>query len=194
MKTNILNKILIIILFTSLIILLIYIGYVLIYKTFIYPTKYSKYVIEAASINNIDPYLIFAIIKQESNFNKNACSKKEAKGLMQILDSTAYEIAQNIAVIDTKNIDLYDAKTNIYIGTKYFKTLVDRYNGNIRLAICAYNAGLGNVDKWKQSYDIYSNSEVNISNIPFKETKTYLVNIIKYYNKYVKLYNQRILR
>ena len=164
----------------------VYLGYIIICKTFIYPIKYDKYVIAAAKENNIDPYLVFAIIKQESNFDKNACSNKKAKGLMQILDSTAEEISQDI---NTEQIDLYDAKTNIYIGVKYFRTLVDRYDGNIRLALCAYNAGLGNVDKWVNSENIYLDSKINISNIPFKETQKYLVNVLKYYDKYVSLYS-----
>ncbi len=154
----------------------------LILKKFVYVITYDKYVSQAASETNIDPYLIFAIIKQESKFDKYATSKKEAKGLMQILDSTAKEIAQ------TEDIDLYDAKTNISIGTKYFKSLVDRYEGNIHLAICAYNAGLGNVDKWMQSEEIYSNGTLVIANIPFNETKEYLTNILSYYDKYVELY------
>lgn len=187
-KKRLYNNILITMIVIILAIILTCISYTVICKKFIYPTKYSKYVLEAADNNNIDPYLIFAIIKQESKFNKNATSNKEAKGLMQLLDSTAEETAVDIEYINSDSIDLFDAKTNIYIGVKYFRTLVDRYDGNIRLAICAYNAGLGNVDKWILSEDIYSGGELNISNIPFEETKTYLVNILNYYNKYVKLY------
>lgn len=171
-----------------LLIILACVSYILICKKVIYPTKYSKYVVAAAKENNIDPYLIFAIIKQESKFNKNATSGKNAKGLMQLLDSTAEEIVLEIENIDENNIDLYDASTNICIGVKYFKSLVDRYDGNIHLAICAYNAGLGNVDKWILSTDIYSNGHINISNIPFEETKEYLVNILEFYDKYVDLY------
>lgn len=154
----------------------------LILKNYIYVTTYDKYVQEAASIENIDPYLIFAIIKQESKFDKYATSKKNAKGLMQLLDSTAVEISGN------EDVDLYDAKTNISIGVKYFKSLLDRYEGNIHLAICAYNAGLGNVDKWIKSEEIYKDGKVIIANIPFSETKEYLVNILNYYDKYVELY------
>ena len=175
----------------ALIVLLIifgYISYILICKQVIYPIKYNKYVQQAAKENNIDPYLIFAIIKQESKFNKNAISNKEAKGLMQILDSTAEEMVNDISTIDNENIDLFDAKTNIQIGVRYFKSLVDRYNGNIHLAICAYNAGLGNVDKWILSENIYKEGHVNISAIPFDETRIYLTDILKYYNRYVKLY------
>ena len=168
--------------------LLIYLGYILVCKTYIYPTIYSCYVLDAASRYNVDPYLIFSIIKQESKFNKNACSTKKAKGLMQLLDSTAEEMAVDMAEITSTSLDLFDSKTNIYIGTKYFRTLIDRYNGNVRLAICAYNAGLGNVDKWKLSESIYSDSKVKISNVPFEETKEYLANILKFYNKYVSLY------
>ena len=171
-----------------LLLILACISYILICKKIIYPTKYNKYVQKAAKENNIDPYLIFAIIKQESKFNKNAMSKKEAKGLMQLLDTTAEEIALNIPYMDEKNIDLFDASTNICIGVKYFRSLVDRYEGNIHLAICAYNAGLGNVDKWMLSEEIYSDGHVSVSCIPFEETRTYLTNILKYYNKYVNLY------
>lgn len=184
MKTRGINIIILVILFIAI----VYMGYIIVAKHIIYPIKYSNYVIEASKENNVDPYLIFAIIKQESKFNKDVCSNKNAKGLMQLLDSTAVEMAADIDGIDINNIDLFDAKTNIYVGVKYFRTLLDRYDGNIRLAICAYNGGLGNVDKWKLSEDIYSQSEVNISNIPFKETKEYLVKILKYYNKYVELY------
>lgn len=171
-----------------LLIILVILGFRFIYKKYLYPTKYNKYVQKAAVDNNIDPYLIFAIIKQESKFNKNALSNKDAKGLMQILDTTAKEVATDIKHLDENNLDLFDASTNICIGVKYFKTLLDRYDGNIHLAICAYNAGLGNVDKWKESKHIYSNGHVNISNIPFEETKNYLINILNYYDKYVKLY------
>ena len=166
-----------------------YISYKFICRKIIYPTKYDKYVEQAASENDIDPYLIYAIIKQESNFNKDSISNKNAKGLMQILDSTAEETAIKIDYIDSRDIDLYDSTTNISIGTKYLKSLINRYNGNIYLGICAYNAGLGNVDKWILSEDIYLNEHLNISNIPFKETKTYLTNILKYYQKYIDLYS-----
>lgn len=188
-KNKIFNHIIKSIVIGLLIIALIYIIYDIICKQYIYPIKYEEYVVEAAEENNIDPYLIFAIIKQESKFDKTVCSNKGAKGLMQLLDSTASEIAQDIECIDENSIDLFDAKTNIFIGAKYFKTLVDRYNGNIKLAICAYNAGLGNVDRWQTVESIYSNFNVHISNIPFEETKTYLINVLKFYNKYVELYN-----
>lgn len=184
-KINILKYIVIAILLS----IVIYLSYIVICKTFIYPIKYDKYVIIAAKENNIDPYLVFAIIKQESNFDKNACSNKKAKGLMQILDSTADEISKEISYINSDELDLFDAKTNIYIGVKYFRTLLDRYDGNIRLALCAYNAGLGNVDKWINSENIYLDTKINITNIPFKETQKYLVNILKYYDKYVSLYD-----
>ena len=182
--SNILTVILVLILVSTL----IYLGYRFICKIYIYPIKYSKYVQKSASDNNIDPYLIFAIIKKESKFNNNSISKKNAKGLMQVLDTTAKEISKDMPNIEETSIDLFDPETNILIGTKYFKTLLDRYNGNISLAICAYNAGLGNVDKWLLSSDIYKDGAIIISNIPFEETKMYLVSVLNYYNMYVELY------
>ena len=154
----------------------------IILKKYVYVIKYEEIVKKSAANTNLDPYLIFSIIKQESKFNEYATSKKNAKGLMQILDSTAKEISNN------NEVNLYDAATNITVGTKYFKTLLDRYNGNLNLSICAYNAGLGNVDKWITSENIFKDNKLIISNIPFKETREYLINILNYYNKYVELY------
>lgn len=154
----------------------------IILKKYVYVTKYEEIVKEAAANTNLDPYLIFSIIKQESKFNEYATSKKNAKGLMQVLDSTAKEMSND------SEVNLYDAATNINVGSKYFKSLLDRYNGNLHLAICAYNAGLGNVDKWITSESIFRDNKLIISNIPFKETREYLINILNYYDKYVELY------
>lgn len=136
-KGNILNKILIsfFIIIISLIVLLILI------KKFVYPLNHFDIVTENASENNIDPYLIMAIIKTESGFNKDATSSKEAKGLMQIKSSTANEINSKINIVnEIGEENIYDEKVNIALGCKYLSYLIDKYNGNYYLAICAYNA------------------------------------------------------
>lgn len=156
---------------------------IFILREFIYPKIHFDIITIEAGKNNIDPYLILAIIKNESNFNTLATSKKDAKGLMQIMDSTAKDINNN------PNINLYDERINISLGCKYFTRLVNRYNGNYYIAICAYNAGLGNVDKWisegiiKSDLDEYKNVD-----IPFSETKKYLNKVISTYKIYRALY------
>lgn len=159
-------------------------------KTFVYPLTHFSIVKEAASENSLDPYLILAIIKTESGFNENAKSNKDAKGLMQMLDSTANEVNDNINIVDSVDDNIYDADVNIKLGCKYFSNLVKRYDGNYYLAICAYNAGMGNVDKWLENGYIDKNlDEYKNVNLPFEETSKYLEKVISSYKIYVKLYS-----
>ena len=139
---------------------------------------------------NVDPNLIYAVIKQESKFNETAISKSKAKGLMQILDSTSKDMAKNIDSIDENDINLFDPYTNILIGTKYLSYLISYYNGNYYLAIAAYNAGLGKVNSWiKEDIKKYTNHYNLLEIIEYDETKVYVINVIKNYEYYTKLYN-----
>jgi len=82
---------------------------------------------------------------------------------------------------------LFDAKTNIKIGTKYLSELLQKYDGNYYLAVAAYNAGIGTVDKWIQEGTIKKDGS-DIENIPYKETNNYVRKIIRDYGIYQKLY------
>lgn len=132
---------------------------------------------------NIDSLLIYSIIKAESNFNSNAESNSSAIGLMQLMENTAQEIEEDI----TKE-KLYNAETNIKIGVEYFSKLLEHYD-NINLAIVAYNAGMGNVDKWIEQGIILEDGS-NIENVPFKETNIYARKVLRDYEIYKKLYSE----
>ena len=108
----------------------------------IYPTEYSEYVEKYSEENNIDKYLIYAIIKAESNFNPNVTSGSGAKGLMQLMEETAVERSNEIHEETVEVHDLYNPETNIELGASYFAYLLGLYNNNIVLALTAYNAGL----------------------------------------------------
>ena len=153
----------------------------------IYPTQYSEYVEKYSEENGLDKYLVYAIIKAESNFNPEVTSSSDAKGLMQLMEDTAIERSN---VIDNQTIeshDLYDPETNIKLGTSYFAYLLGLYDDNIILALTAYNAGLGNVQEWINSGIIKSDGS-DIENIPFKETNNYVRKILKDYQMYLKIY------
>lgn len=153
----------------------------------IYPKTYSEYVNEYSKEYDVDPLLVYAVIKAESNFKDDVVSNSNAKGLMQLMDSTADEVASNIITDTTFNSNmLFDAKTNIQIGTKYLSVLLEKYN-NYYLAVAAYNAGIGTVDKWIQDGIIKSDGS-DIENIPYKETNNYVRKIIRAYGIYEKLY------
>ena len=160
--------------------------YNLVQKQF-YRQEYSEYVNKYAEINDIDPMWIYAIIKVESNFNKDATSGSGAKGLMQLMDSTATEIAKHLNLNNFESDMLYEPEINIMLGTKYFDELLAKYNENYYLAIAAYNGGIGNVDTWI-SKGIIKKDGSNIENIPYKETNMYVRKTVKAYAIYVELY------
>ena len=173
------------IIITILIILVTYIGTVKIFNVpekimkKIYPKTYSEYVTDYSKEYDVDPLLVYAVIKAESNFKE---------GLMQLMDSTADEVASNIITDTTFESNmLFDAKTNIKIGTKYLSELLQKYDGNYYLAVAAYNAGIGTVDRWIQEGTIKKDGS-DIENIPYKETNNYVRKIIRDYGIYQKLY------
>ena len=130
----------------------------------IYPKTYEEYVEKYAKEYNVDPLLVFS---------------------MQIMDSTAVEIANKI---DEPIVDetLFDPEKNIMIGTKYYSELLKLYNGNMLLALTAYNAGIGNVKEWIDNGIIKADGS-DIENIPYKETNMYVRKIIRNYKIYQKL-------
>ena len=152
----------------------------------IYPLKYSEYVEKYSKQYNIDSYMTYAIIKAESNFKPDAKSSSEAIGLMQIMEPTAVETAKKLK-LDIQEENLYNPELNIQIGLKYFADLLEKYDGNYSLAIIAYNAGIGNVDKWIEEGTIKKDG-TDLENIPFKETNNYVRKILRDYNIYKELY------
>lgn len=150
-----------------------------------YKTDFSEYVDRYADEYQVDRYLIFAIIKAESNFDEKAVSNKGAKGLMQLMYSTAEEIAEKIDITITEDT-VMDPGVNINLGTKYISILIQKYE-NIELALTAYNAGSGNVDKWIEE-NILKKDGSDIENIPFTETNNYVRKILRDYIIYKELY------
>lgn len=153
----------------------------------IYPKTYSEYVEKYAREFNVDPLLVFSMIKAESNFDKNAQSSSGAKGLMQLMEATAIEIANRIDEPLVEQENLLEPEKNIMIGTKYYAELLKNYDGNMLLALTAYNAGMGNVNEWIKNGTIKKDGS-DIENIPYKETNMYVRKIINNYKMYEKIY------
>lgn len=153
---------------------------------YLYPKKYEEYVYKYSEELNIDPMLTFAIIKTESNFEEKIESKSGAIGLMQLMPNTAKEQAEKLKINYSKEI-ICNPEINLKLGLYYFNTLLDYYNQNYILAFAAYNAGLGNVQKWIDE-GIIKEDGSDIENIPFKETNMYVRKIIKNYEIYKMLY------
>ncbi len=176
---NLISVIIFILLFSIMVIK----TFPLLEKKYIYPVKYSDEVLFYCNEYNLDANLVFSVIKTESSFNERAESEKGAKGLMQITDNTAEYIAKLLGVIE---YDVYLPKTNIRFGCFYLRLLLDKF-GSEKTALCAYNAGEGNVAKWLKNNQ-YSIDGVELSFIPYKETEEYIRKIYKSWAKYEKLY------
>lgn len=153
----------------------------------LYPTQYEEHVYKYSQEYNVDPLLTFAIIKAESNFKTDVTSKSGAIGLMQLLESTAEDTARKLKLDYDEKADLFNPETNINIGTKYFSTLYEKYQ-NTTLALTAYNAGSGNVDKWLENGTLKKDGS-NPEDIPFKETNNYVRKILRDYEVYKGLIN-----
>lgn len=187
--TNLKNKKLII----FAIIILIIIVFLGIFKNkilkIIYPKTYSEFVTIYAEKYNVEENLIYAVIKAESNFEKDAVSHRNALGLMQIMEDTAIDVAKKYNIdINQENAkeEIVNVENNINIGTKYLNVLMEKYK-NKELAVAAYNAGIGTVDTWIEK-GIVKQDGSDVENIPFKETNNYVRKILKNYEIYNKLY------
>lgn len=153
----------------------------------VYKQEYTEYVKKYAKEYDVDEYLIYAIIKAESNFNQDAVSHRDAKGLMQLMYPTAEDIAKRIDIeINEENV--LEPDININLGTKYISMLIQKYN-NINLALAAYNAGSGNVDGWIGKGTLKSDG-TDIENVPFAETNNYVRKILRDYEIYKNIYEE----
>jgi soluble lytic murein transglycosylase-like protein len=126
------------------------------------PAQIDSLVSQNSAQWNVDPALVKAIIANESGFNANATSNVGAQGLMQLMPGTA----QGLGVTNA-----YDPAQNVWGGTKYIKGLLDRFNGDVKMAVAAYNAGPGAVEKYGGVP-------------PYAETQNYVQNVLASYEKY----------
>jgi soluble lytic murein transglycosylase len=154
----------------------------------LFPRLYWSQIQAAGAEHNIDPYLILAVIRQESAFQRYALSRSNAHGLMQLIPSTGRSLYQDLKGGSLGNDDqLFEPALNIALGTLYLKQLLKRYDGNLILALASYNAGMGRVRQWRQQISEHDWDEF-IEDIPFTETRGYVKSVLRNYHVYQKLY------
>lgn len=152
------------------------------------PVHYENLIKKYSQENNLDPYLVLALIREESFFKSDAVSTAKACGLMQLLFGTAKQVAWNSGQRIYRK-DLFIPAINIRLGTTYLKSLFNKYNGETYLALAAYNAGNHKVDRWIEKFGNVPENEF-IEMIPYTETRTYVKNIYRNYFFY-KFYNMK---
>ncbi len=152
----------------------------------LYPICFEDIIREYALKYEIDPLLVMAMIREESRFNSWDESAAGARGLMQIIFSTAEWIAQKINIIDFNDEMLFSPKVNINLGCWYIHYLKEKFSNDYILMISGYNAGPGITDKWLERYD-QSDLDNFVENIPYAETREHIKKVMKSYQMYKKL-------
>ena len=157
----------------------------------VYPLPYYEIVMTEAEKNDLDPALVYGMIRAESGFDPNAVSRADARGLMQMTPET-FEWVQTM-IPDSENLqveDLFQPEVNIQFGCELLSLLLSHYE-NESTAICAYNAGMGNVTSWLENPE-YSSDGVTLDVIPFGETREYLKRVTGNRDMYRELYAKEL--
>lgn len=150
-----------------------------------YPTGLLR-TIKTQGVEGVDPFLVAAIIREESQYDRRAVSRVGAIGLMQIMPATANAVTQRHRLPGVVRDDLFDQDTNIQIGVRYVQQLLTQFSGNVVQTIAAYNAGPIAVESWATVYRGRSEDEF-VELIPFQETRQYVKRVLRSYKEYVRL-------
>ena len=152
----------------------------------LFPKPYWTELKRYSSDNALDPYLVASLIRQESEFNPNAVSKKDAVGLMQLLPKVGRGVARQEKLKHFSTEQLFTPSVNMQLGTRYFRSMVDKF-GAFEYALAAYNAGSDRVEDW-MSQGKYRDVPEFVESIPFTETREYVQAIVRNANVYKQLY------
>jgi soluble lytic murein transglycosylase len=153
----------------------------------LFPRPYWDALRRYSDENGIDPYLVASLIRQESEFNPSAISHANAYGLMQLLPKTGKGEAKKAGLQHYNTDSLLDPTTNIELGTRYFRQMIDHFGGQTEYALAAYNAGAERVEDWRASGN-FRDVEEFVESIPFTETREYVQAIVRNAEVYKRVY------
>ncbi len=153
----------------------------------LFPRPYWNDLVFFSRSNGLDPFLVAALIRQESEFQAAAVSPAQAVGLMQLLPSSGKQVAHTMHFRYASPKQLLTPATNLRLGTLMFRKLLDHYDGHVEYALAAYNAGDGRVQEWRSSLT-YSDMPTFVESIPFTETRDYVQAVIRNASIYRRLY------
>ncbi len=142
--------------------------------------------IKGQGAKGVDPYLVAAIIREESQYDWRAVSRVGAIGLMQVMPGTANNVAQRLGLPAVGREDLFDQETNIRIGVHYVEQLLEQFSGNVAYTIASYNAGPIVVGNWVTLHRGRSQDEF-VELIPYQETRQYVKRVLRSYREYARL-------
>jgi len=157
-------------------------------STFLYPRAFWAWVDHYARESRLDPYLVIAVIREESAFAPKALSRAGARGLMQLLPATAAQVAKENNLRNLPDLDT--PGPNIALGTRYLAKLHEEFGGNMVLTLASYNAGPHVVRRWLDTLQLSQDPEIFIEEIPYPETRRYVKRVLGSYDRYRTLYGR----
>jgi soluble lytic murein transglycosylase len=157
------------------------------YWKVLFPRPYWPELQRFAAANNLDPYLVAALIRQESEFNPGAVSYANAYGLMQLLPVTGKMMAKSVGMKHYNTATLLTPNVNLELGTRYFRDMTDKL-GMVEYALAAYNAGSDRVADWRDTGH-YRDIQEFVESIPFFQTRDYVQSIVRNAAIYRRLYS-----
>lgn len=159
------------------------------FYAYFYPMKYKEEIVEFGTSYGVDAGLVASVANVESGFDELSKSNKGAIGVMQLMPSTAQWLAGKLGEDYSEEL-LFNGEYNIKLGTYYLSYLFSQFS-DVETALCAYNAGQGNVKNWLKDKE-YSLDGQTLTKIPFEETRNYLNKVLKNYNYYGNRYKNLV--
>jgi soluble lytic murein transglycosylase len=157
-----------------------------------FPIRFEEHFQQAARSQRVDPAWLFAIARQESAFNEHARSPVGALGLMQVMPATAELTARKSGIRYRGSADLLNPATNVSIGSRYMRMMLDDFQQNRILAAAAYNAGPLNVRRWLKRLPANVEHDLFVETIPFRETRKYVQNVLEFEVVYAYLQGRTV--
>lgn len=155
----------------------------------LFPRPFWEELKRDSAANRLNPHLVASLIRQESEFNPGAISPANAMGLMQLLPTVGKGMAKEMKIRHFSSDQLLVADTNLRLGTRYFRHIVDHYDGQVEYALAAYNAGEDRVNDWRKNGN-FADVEEFVESIPFTETRDYVQAIMRNAVIYKLLYSK----
>jgi soluble lytic murein transglycosylase len=155
-----------------------------------YPRPYASQLESASTLTKLPADWIVSVMRQESLFRKDATSRADARGLMQLQPSTATAVARRWHLPPPAHDALFDPAASIPLGAAYLRELNDRYGGQLALTLAAYNAGPIPVARWMPATPI--DADIWIENIPYNETRSYVQRVLEHIVAYAQVYGAQL--
>ncbi len=156
----------------------------------LYPQGHWPIVREEAVRQGLDPFLVTALIREESAFAPRALSRAGARGLMQLMPQTAEQVAREHKVVLGASVPLETPEVNVQLGTLHLADLIRDHGGNLSLALASYNAGQQQVRRWQERFGMADDEEFT-EDIPYTETRNYVKRVLGSYQRYAALYGTK---